>query len=110
MMKTYKNKSRELQDRIIALENKRKNEFAVLKIQSQIAYQELSPTSLLNRAVTDIKESQNAKGNIFETALSVVGGYLSKKIFVGKSNSLFKSILGYAVQYASTKFISKNIK
>lgn len=110
MIRTSKNKSQKLQNQIIKLQNRQKNEFAILKIETQMAWLQLSPSSLLNRAVTDIKDNHNTGDTVIEMVLSFVGGYFSKKILVGKSNSLFKNLLGYVVQYASTKIISKNMK
>ncbi|MDD7886615.1 hypothetical protein [Flavivirga sp. 57AJ16] len=109
-MKVYKNKSQELEAKIIALENKQKNEFSVLKNELNMVYGELRPSQLLNRALMDLKKSPNTKNNLFEITVSVLGGYFSKKLLIGKSNNIFKSLLGYAVQYVSTKVISKNIK
>ncbi|ALJ05133.1 hypothetical protein APS56_08340 [Pseudalgibacter alginicilyticus] len=108
-MKTYKNKNQELQAKIIDLENKKTQEFLALKTELNTAYAQLKPSNLLKRAVTDIKEKPETKNNLFEILISLTGGYVSKKLLVGKSNSLIKNILGYAVQYVSTKVISKTI-
>lgn len=109
-MKNYNNQSQVLEAKILALENKKRIKTRELKTQLDITYQELRPSKLLNRALTDIKEEPEIKSNIFESVLSLVGGYLSKKIIVGKSNSIFKNLLGYGIQYLATKIISKNIK
>lgn len=108
-MKTYKNKNQELQARIIAVENKQKQDYLALKTEINTAYTELRPSKLLYRAINDIKEEPISKNNLFEVLISLTGGYVSKKLLVGKSNNLFKNLLGYAVQYISTKVISKNI-
>lgn len=109
MMKTDKNKYQELRDKISVTEKKQKEDFLILKTELNKAYNELKPSSLLNRAIADIKEEKVAKNNLFEALISLTGGYVSKKLLVGKSNSLVKNLMGYAVQYVSTKIISKNI-
>ncbi len=50
------------------------------------------------------------KRNIFEAIFSIAGGYFSKKIVLGKTNSFGKNILGYLLQFAVTNFISKKVK
>ncbi|MFB9057406.1 hypothetical protein ACFFU9_11710 [Mariniflexile ostreae] len=108
-MKVYKNKNQELDARIAALETKRDNELLALKMEANVALTELRPSKLLKRAFTDVKEAPEAKKDLFEILVSLAGGYLSKKLVVGKSNGIFKNLLGYAVQYLSTKIISKKI-
>ncbi|OYX22787.1 MAG: hypothetical protein B7Z06_11170 [Flavobacteriales bacterium 32-35-8] len=109
-MKNYSKQSQLLDAKILALEYKQKIKTRELKEQLNITYQELRPSRLLNRAINDIKEEPQLKGNILESILSLAGGYFSKRIIVGKSNSIFKNLLGYGIQYLATKIISKNIK
>lgn len=108
-MNKYKNQNQLLDAKIIALETKRRQNLKDLQLQLDITYQELRPSKLLSRALEDIKEDQKIKGNLFESVISIVGGFISKKIFIGKSNSTFKNLFGYAIQYLTTKIISKNI-
>tara|TARA_R110002096_G_scaffold431563_1_gene646970 strand:- start:10218 stop:10547 length:330 start_codon:yes stop_codon:yes gene_type:complete len=109
-MTVYKSKNQELEARIMALENKQKVQFSVLKTELNHAYLQLKPSKLLSRAIEDIKETPKAKKNLFEVLISVAGGYFSKRLIVGKSNSMFKSLFGYTIQYLSTKVISKSIE
>ena len=98
-----------LDSKMIALEKKQKKDFDELKFQFDTTYQELRPSRLLHRAFEDIKEEPKIKNNVFEGLLSIVGGFLSKKLFVGKSNSTFKNLLGYTIQYITSSFISKKL-
>jgi hypothetical protein len=107
-MKPNKNQSEQLEARIQTLEIKRNVDYLVLKDELNKTYNELKPSSLLYRVLVDIKKEPKIKDNLLENILSIAGGYLSKKIFIGKSNNLFKNIIGYAFQFISTKIISKN--
>lgn len=109
-MRNYRDQSQVLEDKIIHLERKRNKDLKELKIQFGTASQELRPSRLLIRAFNDIKEAPEVKGNLFESLISLTGGYLSKKILVGKSKSIIKNLLGFTLQYVTTKIISKNIK
>jgi hypothetical protein len=112
-MKTKINQSRVLEERILALENKQKAIALELKTQLDVTLQELKPSKLITNTLKEtfykIKNEPQIKGNLIEVLLSLGGGYLSKKVLVGKSNSTIKSLLGYAVQFFTTKLISKKI-
>lgn len=109
-MRNYRNQNQILENKIIYLESKRHESLKVLSIQLETTYQELRPSRLLTRALMDIKEAPEIKGNLFESLISLSGGYLSKKLFVGKSKSIIKQVLGFTIQYFTMKIISKNIK
>ncbi|WP_339917398.1 hypothetical protein [Yeosuana marina] len=108
-MRNYRNQNQILESKIINLENKRSENLKELKIQFDTSYQELRPSRLLIRTLNDIKEEPKVKSNLFESLISLAGGYLSKQLLVGKSKSIIKNLLGFTLQYFTTKIISKNI-
>ena len=112
-MKNYKNQSQVLEARILDLENKQRIQAKEIKTQLDITYQELSPSKLLidllKGTLNYIRKEPKVKGHILELIISLTGGYLSKRVLVGKSNSIFKNLFGYAVQFFTTKLISKKI-
>lgn len=112
-MNKINNQSQVLEERILALENKQKVLAIEMKNQFDITYQGLKPSSLITNALkgtfNNIKNEPKLKGNIIELLLSLGGGYLSKKVLVGKSNSTIKNLFGYAIQFLTTKLISKKI-
>lgn len=108
-MKTYKNQSERLDDLILQTQEKRKTELAQMQSQFHQVYNELKPVNLLNQALVDIRETPYVRRNLLESVISIAGGYLSKKMIMGESNSFIKKIMGYALQYGMTHFISKKI-
>lgn len=109
-MTRFKDQNQLLDTKIRELQLKRERDFQILKLQFETTTEELRPSRLLSRAINDVREEPQAKNNLFESLLSLGGGYFSKKILVGKSNSVFKNLIGYTIQYFTTKFISKNLK
>jgi hypothetical protein len=109
-MKTHKNQSQILEEKIISLEIKRNENLKTLKAQFDSTYQELRPSRLLIRALNDIKKEPQVKGHLFESLISITGGYLSKKMWIGNSHSKVKNLFGYVVQYVTTKIILKKLK
>ena len=108
-MSKHKNQSELLDSKIVALQKKQTENLNALKLQFDVTCQELRPSRLLYRAVKDVKEEPSIKNNLFETLISITGGFLSKKILVGKSKSIVKNLFGYTIQYITTSFISRKL-
>lgn len=108
-MKKPRNQIELLNDAMLLLEKRRRKEYEELKLQFYETSESFRPINMFNQAVKDFREFPEVKTNLFETILSITGGYFSKKIIIGKSNSFVKKILGYVLQYAVTSFISKKV-
>lgn len=108
-MASYKNQNTLLDETIARLEMERDLKFDELKDQMSITFQSMKPIHLLNGALEDIKEFPEVKSNIVQLVVSLAGGYLSKKLLLGKSKSPFKKILGSLLQYGITNFVSKKV-
>lgn len=109
-MSTSKNQIQTLGETISSLEQKRKNQYAALKAQMTQTYEHYKPSNLIKENIKSLGGSAIQKTNLIETAISLVGGYFSKKIVIGKSKTFTKKLLGYALQYTVSNFISKKIK
>ncbi|MES2240046.1 MAG: hypothetical protein V4497_07275 [Bacteroidota bacterium] len=108
-MASYKNQNTELDKAIARLELERDLKFEELKDQLAITYESVKPINLLKETLEDFKHSPDIKSNFLQSVVSIAGGYLSKKMVMGKSNSIFKKIMGYVLQYGLTNFISKKV-
>ena len=108
-MKKYKNQMDLLDSAILVLQNKRDHEFNDLKSQLHNVYESVKPINILKQTITEFKTSPDIKSNLLQTAISLGGGYLSKKVLLGNTHSLFKKILGYVLQYGVTNYISKKV-
>ncbi|MCW2119996.1 hypothetical protein [Flavobacterium sp. 7A] len=108
-MAAYRNQNTELEHAITRLELQKAIQLRELKKQLTLTYESVKPLNILKESLTDLKHMPEVKENLVETALSFAGGYFSKKLVMGKSNSLFKKIMGYALQYGVSKFISNKV-
>jgi hypothetical protein len=106
-MKKYKDQNLELDIAISKLEAEKELLLKELKQQANITYQSIKPSNIIKQTVLELKEADEFKGNLKDITLGIVGGYFTKKLVVGKSDSLFKKILGSTIQYAMTAFISR---
>ena len=107
-MKKYNN-IEALNRAILLLEDRKKLEYDYLKLQFYETSENFRPINIFKQSVKDFTEIGEVRTNLFETLLSISGGYFSKKIIIGKSNSMIKNIFGYALQYTVTNFISKKV-
>lgn len=108
-MRTYKNHNERLDLAIEELERRRNLQLEDIKLQLSVTYESAKPINLLKQGFQGFKESPEIKSSLFQSVVSLAGGYLSKKLLIGKTNTIFKSILGYALQYGVTNFISKKV-
>lgn len=96
-----------LDNKIAALKLRRDTEFMELKQQYFVVHHSFTITNIVQQGVTEFYNKATNKDNLLSTVTSVLGGYLSKKIVVGDSNNPFKQVLGYGIQFAVTKLLSK---
>lgn len=98
----------QLQELINILEAKQAKEEALLIIQFKLTYESLKPISLIKSTIVELTSLSNLNGNFFDTSVSLVAGFISKKILIGSTHNPIKQIFGGLVQMGVTSFVSKN--
>ena len=79
----------------------------LLKEQLGITLESLKPINLLKKTVKDFSSSPELIDNVIGNAAGLISGYLSNKIFVGKSGNLTRKIIGIFIQLGVTKVVSQ---
>lgn len=103
-----KNQSELLYIKIAVLEEKRKLELAALKEQYTSLTDSARPSNLLKQGLSEVYQNTTLnKKAILNTAISLIVGYFSKKIIVGKSKSAGKKLLSDLIQYAVPLVMNK---
>lgn len=97
----------ELNQRIKLLEDRQDAEWCSIKDEIDDIKENLKPINLIRNTVEEINETIGFKSHIAQSAISIGIGYLAKKFIVGKSDSMFKGILGSIVQLVITNLVSK---
>ncbi|MEZ4787026.1 MAG: hypothetical protein R2790_03885 [Flavobacterium haoranii] len=100
-----------LENRIMELEAKQKNDLLALKNEIEITYESLKPIHL----ITDFFENnliskKILKSNLFKVGLSSIGSYLLKKTILKKSNSFIRILSANALQKVSSSLIQTFLK
>lgn len=96
-----------LDQRIKFLENQQDIEWCAIKDEIDEIKDNFKPVNVIRNTVEEINETVGFKSNMAQSAISIGIGYLAKRFVVGKSDSMFKGILGTALQLAVTKLVSK---
>jgi hypothetical protein len=97
-----------LKDAIQLLEVEQKIRGQLLKEQLYVAYESLKPLNLLKHTLKEITSSPYLVDNISGTAMGLVSGFLSKKIFVGASGNLIRKLIGSVLQFGITNVVAQN--
>lgn len=97
----------QLNQKIQLLENRQDEEWCAIKDHIDDIKENLKPINLIRNTVEEINETVGFKSHLAQSAISIGIGYLAKRFIVGKSDSMFKGILGSIVQLIITNIVSK---
>ena len=98
----------ELKDAIQLLEAEQSIKGQLLREQLFLTYESLKPANLLRNALKEISSTPYLIDNISGTAMGLLGGFLSKKIFVGTSGNLIRKLFGSVLQFGVTNLVAQN--
>jgi len=102
------NSAAELKDAIQLLEAEQSIKGQLLREQLFLTYEGLKPINLLKNALKEISSTPYLIDNISGTAMGLLGGFLSKKIFVGASGNLIRKLFGSVLQIGVTNLVTQN--
>jgi len=97
----------ELKNAIQLLQEEELIKRQLLKEQLNLTFESLKPINLLKKTVKDISTSPELIDSIIGNVAGLASGYLSNKIFVGKSGNLIRKIIGILVQFCVIKVVSQ---
>lgn len=96
-----------LDQKIALLTSKHKHELAELKEQFNLVKEGFTPSNIIQEGIQGVYQTVANRDHLLSTVLSIVGGYISKKVVVGGSKNPIKNVLGYVLQFVVTNFLSK---
>lgn len=97
-----------LKDAIQLLEADQAVKGQLLKEQFYMTYESLRPVNLLKNTLHDISSSPYLIDNILSTAMGIASGFLTNKIFVGRSGNIVRSLLGTILQFGVTNVVAQH--
>lgn len=99
--------SEELREAIQLLEIQNDISGKVLKNQLVLAYSSLKPIYALKNTLHE-NSSPSILDEISGTGIGLIGGFLSKKIFVGTSGNKIRNLIGSVLQLGVTTVVAQN--
>lgn len=100
--------SAELKNHLLILETEQQARGAELRMQFSATYRNFKPYRLLANVVKEALPASNLKENMLIGGLSLVSGFLVKKMVVGKSGGLIRKIAGTALQAGASGLVARN--
>ena len=97
-----------LKNSIQLLEAEQSIKEQLLKEQLFLAYESLKPVNLIRHTLKEISSLPYLIENISGSAMGLLSGFLSRKIFVGSSGNLFKKLIGSVLQFGITNIVAQN--
>jgi hypothetical protein len=97
-----------LKDAIKLLEAEQEIKAQLLKEQLYLTYESLKPVNLIRHTLKEISSSPYLIDNISGTAMGLLSGFLSRKIFVGTSGNLIRKLVGSILQFGVTNVVAQN--
>lgn len=96
----------DLKDAIRLLEIEQAEAGQLLKDQFHNTYESLKPVSILMNTLDDIRSTPNLVDNLVGTVVGLTTGFLSKKIFVGRSGNIFRRLSGSMIQIGVSNLVA----
>lgn len=97
-----------LKESIRLLEIRQAEEGEQLKEQFRETYESLKLVNIVKSSIKDITESVEIKNSLFESIVSVLSGYLTKKLMISSKSNPFMKIVGLVLQFGVTNLVAKN--
>jgi hypothetical protein len=97
-----------LREVILQLEARRTHEGQMLKEQFIATTESIRPINLLKSTFKEAIASRELKADIFNTAVGLGAGFLTKILFQGITRSPVRKLLGTALMFGITKIVAKH--
>ncbi len=98
----------ELNAAISLLASKQVQQEKSVKEQFNVLYESLKPLNFIKSTLKELVEAPDFKDDALNTSISLITGYLSKKVAFGSSKSPVKQMLGSILQMGITSVVSRN--
>lgn len=98
----------EIRNAIVQLETEQEVKGQLLRQQFQFTYQSLKPINLLKSAVQEISSTPHLTSKVFGMTTGLGLGYLTRKLVIGASGSIYLKIFASVLQLGVTNLIARH--
>jgi hypothetical protein len=100
------NSTRELKEAILLLQTRQSQQLEAIQWQVNHAIENFNPVNLVMGMIKGNQKNSGILYHLFGTSLGLVGGYISKKILIGKAAGFGRKVWGNILQIIITGFLS----
>lgn len=97
-----------LQENILFLKEKQKQEFSAINEQFATVYENLNPMKLIKSTVSELIETPDIRHKLMNGIIGLTTGFISKKLIIGSTHNPVRKILGTVLQFLVTNYVSKH--
>ena len=90
------------------LENKKAEEWPLLKDQFHVFYENSKPLNIIRNTFKEFIASPDLKTTLINGAIGLATGFVTKKIVVGNTHNPITKLLGYLVEMVVAKKVTGN--
>lgn len=104
------NQNELLDQKIALLTIQHRQELVEIKEQFKLVQESISPSNIIQEGLQGVYQTVTDKNKVLPmlpTLLSLVGGYVSKKVIIGNSSNPIKKVLGTVLQFVVTNYLTK---
>lgn len=98
----------ELRAAIVKLEAEQEVKGQFLRQQFQLTYESFKPVNILKSAVHDISSTPHLTSKLVGVSAGLGLGYLTRKLVIGATGSIYVKVLGSIVQLGVTNLIARH--
>lgn len=77
----------------------------LLKEKCQHAFESLKPVNVIKNTLSEISSSPYLIENMLGAAVGLISGYVSRKVAEGRSQNVFRRIMGSVLQFGVTNLV-----
>jgi hypothetical protein len=102
------NATESLKESIRLLEIRQAEEAKEFKEQFKLTYESLKPSNIIKSTIRDLAHSVEVKNNLFDSVLSIISGFLAKRILSDSKSGFFTRIIRVLAHFGITNFVTNN--
>ncbi len=71
-------------------------------------YESLNPVNIIKNTINEVANTPGVKDNLLNFSVGIGTGIITKKLMIGKSDSLLKKIIGGAIEFGVANLVTGN--
>ena len=98
-----------LEARLAELKRQEREQSHALKASLQELVDSISPSGIFKSSLKEVVSSPDLRESILDTAIGIGAGVVGKKLFVGRSDNIFKKLGGTALEFVLANFVRSKL-